>query len=106
MQREAYLGELKSLAELRVEHAQDPLVRLLVEAAKLHTEANLRVVELAEAASNELAGTESKRQPNQTTSRSLAPRRSARSPASSRPIGRTAQASFPDSNSQSRIVAG
>ena len=55
VQREAYLGELKSLAELRAEHAQDPLVRLLVEAATLHTEANLRIVELAEAASDELA---------------------------------------------------
>lgn len=54
VQREAYLGELKSLAELRAEHAQDPLVRLLVEAARLHTEANLRVVELAEGASEEL----------------------------------------------------
>ncbi|MHB1242306.1 MAG: PadR family transcriptional regulator [Gaiellaceae bacterium] len=58
VQREAYLGELKSLAELRAEHAQDPLVRLLVEAAKLHTEANLRVVELAEAAAAELVRTD------------------------------------------------
>ena len=56
VQREAYLGELKSLAELRTEHAQDPLVRLLVEAARLHTEANLRVVELAEAASGDPDG--------------------------------------------------
>lgn len=60
VQREAYLGELKSLAELRTEHAQDPLVRLLVEAARLHTEANLRVVELAEAASDELVRSDSK----------------------------------------------
>ena len=60
VQREAYLGELKSLAELRAEHARDPLVRLLVEAATLHTEANLRVVELAEAASDELVRTDSK----------------------------------------------
>jgi DNA-binding PadR family transcriptional regulator len=58
VQREAYLGELKSLAELRDLHAQDPLVRLLVEAAKLHTEANLRVVELAQAASEELVRAE------------------------------------------------
>ncbi|MDQ5820925.1 MAG: PadR family transcriptional regulator [Actinomycetota bacterium] len=48
-QREAYLGELASLAELRARHESDPLVRLLIEAAILHTEANLRVVELAEA---------------------------------------------------------
>jgi len=60
VQREAYLGELKSLTELRAEHAQDPLVRLLVEAARLHTEANLRVVELAEAASDELVRAESR----------------------------------------------
>jgi len=60
VQREAYLGELKSLAELRAEHAQDPLVRLLVEAATLHTEANLRVVELAETASGELVRSERK----------------------------------------------
>ncbi len=58
VQREAYLGELKSLAELRTEHARDPLVRLLVEAATLHTEANLRVVELAETASGELVRAE------------------------------------------------
>lgn len=60
VQREAYLAELKSLAELRAEHAQDPLVRLLVEAARLHTEANLRVVELAEAASGELVRPDAK----------------------------------------------
>lgn len=33
-------------------------MRLLVEAAKLHTEANLRVVELAEAAAGELVRAE------------------------------------------------
>jgi DNA-binding PadR family transcriptional regulator len=50
VQREAYLGELASLAELRQEHQGDALVSLLIEAAILHTEANLRVVELAEKA--------------------------------------------------------
>jgi DNA-binding PadR family transcriptional regulator len=50
VQREAYLGELASLAELREEHRGDRLVSLLIEAAILHTEANLRVVELAEKA--------------------------------------------------------
>lgn len=60
VQREAYLGELKSLAELGAEHARDPLVRLLVEAARLHTEANLRVVELAEAAAGELVRADAK----------------------------------------------
>ncbi len=54
-QREAYLGELASLAELRARHDDDPLVRLLIEAAILHTEANLRVVELAEANSKTLS---------------------------------------------------
>jgi DNA-binding PadR family transcriptional regulator len=54
-QREAYLGELASLAELRARHEGDPLVRLLIEAAILHTEANLRVVELAEANSKTLS---------------------------------------------------
>jgi hypothetical protein len=46
VQREAYLGELASLAELRQQYRAEPLVRLLIEAAILHTEANLRVVEL------------------------------------------------------------
>jgi DNA-binding PadR family transcriptional regulator len=54
VQREAYLGELASLSELRQQHRDEPLVRLLIEAAILHTEANLRVVELAEKAPSEL----------------------------------------------------
>lgn len=41
-------GELASLRELRKRHVDDPLVGLLIEAAVLHTEANLRVVELAD----------------------------------------------------------
>src|ERR671939_86441 len=49
VQREAYLGELASLSRLRQGHREEPLVDLLIEAAILHTEANLRVVELAEA---------------------------------------------------------
>ncbi len=48
-QREAYVQELAALADLRAQFKGEPLVRLLVEAATLHTEANLRVVELAEA---------------------------------------------------------
>lgn len=55
VQREAYLSELSSLAELRARHDDHPLIRLLIEAALLHTEANLRVVERAAAASAELA---------------------------------------------------
>jgi DNA-binding PadR family transcriptional regulator len=48
VQRQAYLNELASLAELRRAHRDEPVVSLLIEAAILHTEANLRVVELAE----------------------------------------------------------
>ncbi len=55
VQREAYLSELSSLGDLRARHDDDPLIRLLIEAAVLHTEANLRVVEQAAAASGELA---------------------------------------------------
>jgi len=54
VQREAYLGELASLGELRARHRDKPLVGLLIEAASLHTEANLRIVEQAEAARDEL----------------------------------------------------
>jgi DNA-binding PadR family transcriptional regulator len=54
VQREAYLGELASLGELKARHRDKPLVRLLIEAAVAHTEANLRIVEDAEAARAEL----------------------------------------------------
>ncbi len=53
VQREAYLSELASLTGLQQRHREEPLVDLLIEAAILHTEANLRVVELAEAKANE-----------------------------------------------------
>ncbi|CAN5218136.1 PadR family transcriptional regulator [soil metagenome] len=49
VQREAYIGELAALRELRRGHRDDPLVSLLIEAAVLHTKADLRVIELAEA---------------------------------------------------------
>src|SRR6478736_1353869 len=42
-QREAYLAELAALAQLRSRHDEEPLISLLVEAAILHMEANLRV---------------------------------------------------------------
>jgi DNA-binding PadR family transcriptional regulator len=54
-QRTAYLAELASLAELRKQHRDDSLVDLLLEAAILHTEANLRVVEHAEKNAPKLA---------------------------------------------------
>jgi DNA-binding PadR family transcriptional regulator len=57
VQRQAYLNELASLAELRRAHRDEPVVALLIEAAILHTEANLRVVELAESAPEKLLET-------------------------------------------------
>lgn len=63
VQRKAYLAELSALGKLRLEHQNDPVVQLLIEAAILHTEANLRVVELAEDSSDRLvfAGSADKR---------------------------------------------
>ncbi len=54
-QREAYLGELGGLEELRERHDHDPLLRLLIEAAVLHTEANLRFLEQVAAQAEDLA---------------------------------------------------
>ena len=54
VQREAYLGELSSLAELKAQYRDKPLVGLLIDAAVRHTEAYLRIVEDAEAAGAEL----------------------------------------------------
>jgi DNA-binding PadR family transcriptional regulator len=54
VQREAYLGELASLAELRAQHRGRPLARLLIDCAALHTEANLRLVDEARTAGAEL----------------------------------------------------
>jgi DNA-binding PadR family transcriptional regulator len=48
VQRQAYLAELAELGELRARHHEDALVALLIEAAVLHTKANLEVVDLAE----------------------------------------------------------
>jgi DNA-binding PadR family transcriptional regulator len=47
-QREAYLRELAALGGLRGKYGKEPLVSLLLEAALLHTEANLKIVERAE----------------------------------------------------------
>jgi len=55
IQRESYLVELASLGRLRLAHRDEPLVSLLIEAALLHTEANLRVVELADDRAERLA---------------------------------------------------
>lgn len=59
LQREAFLGELAALGKLRREHRDDPLIALLIEAAVLHTKADLRLVELAEASATKLAPVES-----------------------------------------------
>ena len=61
VQREAYLSELAALGELRGRHRDDHVVRLLIEAAVLHTEANLRVVDLAEHAIDAIVGSERRR---------------------------------------------
>jgi DNA-binding PadR family transcriptional regulator len=57
LQREAYLGELAALGKLRKQHLGDPLVALLIEAAILHTKADLRVIELGERSAETLAAT-------------------------------------------------
>jgi hypothetical protein len=54
VQRQAYLNELASLAALRRRHRDEPVVALLIEAAILHTEANLRILEKAENAPEKL----------------------------------------------------
>jgi DNA-binding PadR family transcriptional regulator len=55
-QRAAYLLELRSLTELQLQHRHQPLVALLVEAALLHTRANLAVVERAADDADRIAG--------------------------------------------------
>lgn len=55
IQRECYLAELSSLAEVKRQRRKDPLVALLVEAAILHTTASLRVTELAEDLADQIA---------------------------------------------------
>jgi DNA-binding PadR family transcriptional regulator len=54
-QRESYLQELASLGRLRRTHADDPFVGLLVDAAVLHTKADIQVVERAAENANELS---------------------------------------------------
>jgi DNA-binding PadR family transcriptional regulator len=71
VQREAYLAELASLARLRQDRAEAPFVSLLIEAAILHTEANLKIVERAEEAAGRLV------QPDRSARERTAPRREA-----------------------------
>ena len=58
IQRRAYLSELASLGDLRSSN-RDQFVSLLIEAAVLHTEANLRIVELAEETAGRLVSSRS-----------------------------------------------
>jgi DNA-binding PadR family transcriptional regulator len=57
IQREAYLADLSTLAELKRSHKGEPLIALLIEAATLHTTANLKVAELAEERAEQIAET-------------------------------------------------
>ena len=59
-QRRAYLAELAALGELRKRHKTESLVSLLIEAAILHTEANLKVVERADGQAESLASSAKK----------------------------------------------
>jgi len=58
-QRAAYLSELAALGTLRAEHADAPLVQLLIDAAIAHTQANLGTLERAEERSSALTGSAS-----------------------------------------------
>lgn len=54
IQRQAYLEELSTLGRLRTDNRGNPVVRLLIDAAVFHTQANLRVLDRAEGMQNEL----------------------------------------------------
>jgi DNA-binding PadR family transcriptional regulator len=56
LQRQAYLSELAGLSDLRKRRRGEPLIELLIEAAILHTEANLKVMERADDRATALAG--------------------------------------------------
>ena len=55
VQREALLAELSVLTGLKRSHRDEPLVALLIEAATLHTSANLKVADLADSHAKEIA---------------------------------------------------
>ena len=55
VQREALLAELSVLTGLKRKHRDEPLVALLIEAATLHTSANLKVADLADGRAEEIA---------------------------------------------------
>jgi hypothetical protein len=49
------MGEVAALRKLRRQHGDEPLVSLLIDAAILHTKADLRLLELAETGADQLA---------------------------------------------------
>jgi DNA-binding PadR family transcriptional regulator len=55
VQREALLAELSVLTGLKRKHRDEPLVALLIEAATLHTSANLKVADLADGRAEQIA---------------------------------------------------
>jgi DNA-binding PadR family transcriptional regulator len=55
VQREALLAELSVLTGLKRSHRDEPLVALLIEAATLHTSANLKLANLADGRADEIA---------------------------------------------------
>jgi DNA-binding PadR family transcriptional regulator len=58
LQREAFMGELAALRKLRRKHGDEPLVSLLIDAAILHTKADIRLLELAESQAGTLTAAE------------------------------------------------
>jgi DNA-binding PadR family transcriptional regulator len=54
-QRAYQLGQLRTLGELRRDHSEQPLIQLLIDAARLHNEADLGLLDLAEEARHALA---------------------------------------------------
>jgi DNA-binding PadR family transcriptional regulator len=53
-QRAHQLGELRTLGDLQREHADAPLIRLLIDAARLHNEADLALLDVAYEIRNDL----------------------------------------------------
>jgi DNA-binding PadR family transcriptional regulator len=62
-QRAYQLGQLRTLANLRESHSDDPLVQLLIDAARLHNEADLQLLDLAHAARGRLAASQTTASP-------------------------------------------
>lgn len=58
LQRETFMGELAALRKLRRKHGEEPLVSLLIDAAILHTKADIRLLELAESQAGSLTASE------------------------------------------------